>query len=108
MKSRNSSKLLLALLLGIMLPPNHQVAADCLANSEFNQFFVELNGNVSIPTVNSCCQFDVCGLECPVAVADPASGMKQVRTILYACFAVPVPYFRCKQQNFNLPTYLRT
>ena len=52
------------------------VVSDCIANTAINDFFVELNGaqETGIPLAGSCCQFDVCGLECPRVLADPGKG----------------------------------
>jgi hypothetical protein len=51
-----------------------QEASTCLANPEFNQVFVDLNGGSAIPLEGSCCQKDVCNLPCPATSPEPGVG----------------------------------
>jgi hypothetical protein len=53
-----------------------QAMADCVANEEFNGFFEDNDGKViSIPRFESCCMYDVCGLQCPEPSPEPGKGM---------------------------------
>ena len=50
-----------------------QAHAQCLANTEVNDFFAGLAGG-AIPQEGSCCQFDVCGIPCPAPVPKAQKG----------------------------------
>jgi hypothetical protein len=44
------------------------VAADCIADPELNAEFEAIVGG-PIPSADSCCQNDVCGIPCPETVS---------------------------------------
>jgi hypothetical protein len=64
------SSLVVALLTTV---PSTQVSAECLANATFNDYFQNAAGQ-PIPTPDSCCMFNVCGLACPTPVSTPGKG----------------------------------
>ena len=81
--------LLLSLLLVLLTSYGTVVVnADCLANSELNDFFeynhhrsndgdgddAEDDRRQSIPRFGSCCMYDVCGLACPTPNLQPNDG----------------------------------
>ncbi|EEC43573.1 predicted protein [Phaeodactylum tricornutum CCAP 1055/1] len=78
------------------------VQAECLANTEFNDFFEGLVG-APIPSEGSCCMFDVCGLECPVDVPEPSNGFGiAVAISIVISFLIGIAtFFVVKGQSVN-------
>ena len=71
-------------------------AADCLADDQFNQFFVDLNdggGGAAnpIPLEGSCCQHDVCGLPCPEATPTPHLGTHICTVVVHSTEVAVAP-----------------
>ena len=89
--------------------------ADCLANSELNDFFEYADRNKhqidddtateedaaqekddrrqSIPRFGSCCMYDVCGLACPTPHVQPNDGTYTLCTVC-VCVCVCVLFVR--------------
>ena len=73
-KHDNRLSMLLPLAAAVLF---EQVAGDCLADKALNDIFEldETDGRVKpIPRFGSCCQYDVCGLQCPVETPPPSRG----------------------------------
>eukprot|EP01084_Bolivina_argentea_P291301 500634_1 len=88
------------------------VIGDCIENNEINSFFASVAGSTNIPLANSCCQFDVCGIPCPLEISSPSIGfgISVIIAIIIFCIIGILCYFciEGKAENFfvagrNLP-----
>ena len=92
-----------------------EATSSCLANPEYNQVFVDLNGGSAIPLEGSCCQKDVCNLPCPAISPEPGVGYAiGVGFIIFVSFAFGLmTYFLVGNKSENyfvaghaLPTWV--
>lgn len=60
--------------LGLLCAFSASVRAACLGNEALDAEFAGFLDAESIPQPGSCCMKDVCGLDCPLPVSEPANG----------------------------------